>query len=530
MAKKMSHCLHRPNRVSFRYTTTEGDDRKVLNMAHIQYIKDLYEKEGLSLREISRMTGHCFTTVQKYAYMTNWNEDTGPHIESVRYPVLGPFIPQIDEWLENDKKVPRKQRHTARRIYDRLREECGYQGSYSSVKKYVRKKKQFMKMQGTGYLPLDHPAAHGQVDFGEFTYYDGAGEEQKGYALTISFPYSNKGYTQAFPAQNQECLLEGMKRIFEHMGGVPPWLRFDNMSTAVAQVLKGHERVLTDGFQRFMLHHRFQAEFCNPASGNEKGNVENKVGYSRRNAFVPIPTITSFDDFNAWLWTWCEEDAKRVHYRHQVPIQDLWTEEAASLLALPAYPFSVFRYTSVTLSKTGFAVIDTNRYGLSPDLAGAVVQAKVFFDHIEFFYDHKPIGRFVRSYKTQAEIYDWTQYLPTLMRKPGSVEHTRFFRQMPERWQTFLASTESRERKSALQLLSEIVSDGNAALCDETVRLAEESGHIDVDSLRQCYYRLANKDERPALLPLNEGSVWHYDPDLSAYDNLMGGEEHDSAD
>ena len=96
-----------------------------------------------------------------------------------------------------------------------------------------------------------------------------------------------------------------MKRIFEHIGGVPPILRFDNMSTAVVQVLKGTERILTDGFTRFMLHYRFRAEFCNPASGNEKGNVENKVGYSRRNAFVSVPTITSFDAFNESLWEWC---------------------------------------------------------------------------------------------------------------------------------------------------------------------------------------------------------------------------------
>ena len=156
------------------------------------------------------------------------------------------------------------------------------------------------------------------MDFGEFLYYDAGGQEQKGYALTISFPHSNMGYTQAFPSQNQECLLEGMKRIFEHMGGVPPRLRFDNMTTAVAQVLRGTERSLTEGFSRFMLHYRFQAEFCNPASGNEKGNVENKVGYSRRNAFVPVPTITSFEKFNEeYLWGWCEKDAQRDHYHPQ---------------------------------------------------------------------------------------------------------------------------------------------------------------------------------------------------------------------
>ena len=137
------------------------------------------------------------------------------------------------------------------------------------------KKKLVMNLVAEGYLPLAHPTGNGQVDFGEIIYHDGNGQEQKGYALTVSFPQSNKGYTQFFSSQNQERLLTGLQRIFEHIGGVPSRLKFDNLSTAVAQVLEGPKQVLTDGFRRFMLHYRFQADFCNPASGNENGNVEN---------------------------------------------------------------------------------------------------------------------------------------------------------------------------------------------------------------------------------------------------------------
>lgn len=104
----------------------------------------------------------------------------------------------LDEWMEADRKVPRKQRHTATRIDARLRDEKGYPGSYSNVKRYVRKKKLVMKLAAEGYLPLAHPAGNGQVDFGESIYCDGKGQEQKGYALTVSFPQSNKGYTQFF--------------------------------------------------------------------------------------------------------------------------------------------------------------------------------------------------------------------------------------------------------------------------------------------------------------------------------------------
>ena len=453
----------------------------MLRMAQVQYIKDLYENEEKSLREISRITGHSFETVQKYAQKENWNEDNLPDTEPTSYPVLGEFIPIVDGWLEADRKVPRKQRHTVWRLFCRLRDEYGFRGSYSSVKRYARKKKYVMKVQSAGFLPLERTPGCGQVDFGEFLYYDARGQEQKGYALTISFPHSNMGYTQAFPSQNQECLLEGMKRIFEHMGGVPPRLRFDNMTTAVAQVLRGTERSLTDGFSRFMLHYRFRAEFCNPASGNEKSKVL---------------------------------------------ILELWQADADALLNLPEYPFTVFRYSTLTVSKTGFVVIDTNRYGLSPVLAGEVVQAKIFFDHIEFFHDHHAVGTFRRSYKQNDEIYDWTQYVSTLCKKPWAMENTRFFHQMPQQWQTYLASTQGKERKNALQLLSEIVNDGNADLCDDALELAAQNGRTDTDSLRQCYYMVAKKEYRPDPLQLTSGPILNYNPNLSIYDGLMGGDAH----
>ena len=499
----------------------------MLRMAQINYIKDLYENEEKSLREISRITGHDFRTVKKYACQEDWNEVAEPEIEPKSFPVLGPYIPIVDAWLEADRRVPRKQRHTAKRIFDRLKDEHGYPGGYTSVKVYVRMKKHLMQMQRKGHIPLEHQPGDGQVDFGTFLYYDVNGAEQTGYALTMSFPYSNKGYTQAFPSQNQECLLEGMKWIFEHIGGVPQHLRFDNMSTAVVQVLRGNDRILTDGFNRFMLHYRFQAEFCNPASGNEKGNVENKVGYSRRNAFVPVPTISSFEEFNQGLWAWCEKDALREHYLHAVPMEELWQKDAEQLLALPEHPYQVFRYASLKVNKNGFAVVDTNRYGLSPALAGEVVQARIYYDRIEFFFDHQNIGRFRRSYRKNDELYDWTQYVSTLCKKPRAVENARFFHQFPQQWQDFLLQSQGAERKNALLLLDEMIRDGNASLCVDALELAGENGRTDADSIRQCYYMIARKEFRPNPLNLlNDTPVLNYSPNLSAYDGLMGGDCH----
>lgn len=500
----------------------------MLKMAHIQYIKDLYENEEKSLREIARETGHHFSTVKKYAQEEDWNKDQLPGIQPESYPVLGGYIPVIDEWMEEDQRAPRKQRHTSTRIYDRLVEEQKYAGSYSSVRRYVRRKRILMRQKvNEGSLPISQPQGHAQVDFGKFHYHNDAGKDKEAYALTVTFPYSNHGLTQVFPSENQECLLEGLKRVFEHIGGVPLVLRMDNMTTAVAHIGQGAQRELAEGFSRFMLHYRFQPVFCNPASGNEKGNVENKVGYSRRNFFVPVPTITDFEQFNEKLWASCEKDSQRVHYARQVPMCELWEEEKQKLLYLPPNEYSVFRYETVKLNKYGSATIDTNTYGLSPELAGQTAQARIYFDKVALYYEHALLKTYPRSYERNKEVLDWTQYVGALCKKPGAVEHTRFFDQLPKLWQAHLQAAQGKERKSALLLLREIVSDGNAPLCDETIALASECGRTDPDSLRQCYYMISRKEYHPR--PLTLGDVTpplHYTPNLCAYDMLSGGAPH----
>lgn len=498
----------------------------MISMAEKVYIKQMYE-EGLSKNEISRRTKLNWRTVNKYAEKTDWNNPKMPNVEPENYPVLGKYIPIINEWLEGDSKVPRKQRHTATRIYKRLQEEYGYTGGYSSVKRYVKKKKIIMHSAHTGCLPIEHPMAYAQLDFGEFIYFDTNNTENKAYELVLSFPYSDKAFVQVFPSQNQECLFIGMRRIFEYIGGVPPRIRFDNMSTAVAQVLDGGERKLTEGFARFMLHYRFKADFCNPASGNEKGNVENKVGYVRRNALVPVPTITSFSEFNEYLWQWCEKDVNRLHYQHGVTIQSLWEEESPNLLAMPETPFEVFRYETLRVSKTGFVTIDTNKYGLSPELHDETVQAKIYYDRIEFIHSHAVVAEYRRSYGKNGEFMDWTQYISTLCRKPGAAEHTKFFTSMPQQWQDYLAATKGAERRTALELLDDIVKDGNADCCVDLLVLAQQNGRSDAESVKQCYYSLMKESKTPEPLDLlSQVPVINYNPNLSVYDGLTGGESN----
>jgi transposase len=493
-------------------------------MAQIGYIRDLYEKEGLSLREIARRTQKDFRTVRKYAYQDNWNPPVKLKLDPATFPAMGDYIPIVDSWLAQDELEPRKQRHTVKRIYDRLRDEHGYKGSHGSVKRYVSIKKEEMKKYRESFLPLARPMGHAQVDFGKFKYYDGAGFSHDGRALILSFPYSNAGWMQVFPSENQECLLEGMKRIFCHIGGIPVRLRCDNMSTAVVEILSGTERIITDGFYRFMLHYRFAADFCNPDKGNEKGNVENKVGYTRHNMLVPVPEIADMDTFNEGLLELCDKDLERGHYERDALIRELWEEERCHLLTMPEHEYDVFRYESLSVNKSGFITIDTVKYGLSPDLYGKSVQAKIYFNKIDVFYDHSLIKSFRRSYEKNSEHSDWKDYLPSLVKKPGATEHTRFFNQMPKLWQEYLKSVTGKERKSALLLLSEIVQDGNEAICDDALELAIEYGKLDCDNIRQCYLFITKPENYPKPLSLaTEPPLLNYRPDLSVYDSLTGG-------
>ncbi|MHB9010476.1 MAG: transposase [Carboxydocellales bacterium] len=209
-------------------------------MDQINYITAIREFEGLSLREITRRTGFHYKTVKKYVDMEDWNLNLKEDIP--RESQLDPLKPTIDSWLENDLKMPRKQRHTALRVYNRLKSEHPRELNVKqrTVTRYVAwKKKELYRSASDCAIHGTHPFGEAQVDFGEVYYYNKDDSLKKCYELVMSFPASNGAYVQLCPSQNQECLLEGMQKIFEHMGGVPTRILFDNMSAAVAKVLPG---------------------------------------------------------------------------------------------------------------------------------------------------------------------------------------------------------------------------------------------------------------------------------------------------
>ena len=214
-----------------------------------------------------------------------------------------PFTGVIDRILEDDLRRLRKQRHTAKRIFERLRDEYGFDGGYTTVKDYVREHRRQTKEM---FVPLSHPPGHAQCDFGEALVVIG-GVEQKAHCFVIDLPHSDGCFVKAYPAETTEAFLDGHVSALAFLGGVPQSILYDNTRLAVARILGDGRRQRTRAFTELQSHYLFEDRFGRPGKGNDKGKVEGLVGYMRRNFLVPVPSFESFDALNAYLEQRCLE-------------------------------------------------------------------------------------------------------------------------------------------------------------------------------------------------------------------------------
>ncbi|WP_281884147.1 IS21 family transposase [Paenibacillus sp. YYML68] len=332
-------------------------------MSQIETIKDL-QAQGLGPVAIAERLNITRKTVSKYMALDEFEQ--GPKESHVELPSkLDPFKPLIQQWLAEDRKHRYKQRHTAMRIHKRLTAECeDYDASYPLVQRYVKRLREYRHKEGT--LELIWQPGEAQVDFGEADFMDASGKKRMYKFLCVSFPYSNAGYVQLFGGETAECVAHGLQDLFHRIGGVPTRLIFDNAS-GVGRRVSDNVR-MAEVFLRFKAHYGFQITFCNPYSGHEKGNVENKVGYMRRNLFVPLPTVTDVQEFNRELLERCEADWQREHYKKSMPIHLLFEDDKKAFLYLPKTQFNACRYTRVKTDGYGKFLVDGKHfYSSSPD-------------------------------------------------------------------------------------------------------------------------------------------------------------------
>lgn len=372
-------------------------------MTQIDHIKKAFFEEGLNVSQLANRFGHDRKTIRKYLDKEDWNEPVPETPGNVkRLPKLEPYIKEINLWLEEDKLARRKQRHSAKQVYKRLRKkyEDQFDCSYRTVAAYVAIKKKELFQNNTCRLPLVHIPGEAQADFGEADFYEN-GTKYSGSYINLSFPHSNAGYLQLFKGENQECLFEGLKNIFEHIGGVPHRIWFDNASTMIKDILKEGKRNLTDGFLRFKMHYGFEAAFCNPNAGHEKGHIENKVGYHRRNLLVPIPRFETLKAFNKELLNLCDEDMDRGHYRKESEIAELFQDDCKVLLPLPTVPYEACQYLSLRTNTYAKFSLQSGKhlYSAAPKYANSRILVKITaYEVIPLDESHREITRHQRLY------------------------------------------------------------------------------------------------------------------------------------
>ncbi|HEY6950011.1 MAG TPA: IS21 family transposase [Nitrososphaeraceae archaeon] len=502
---------------------TEKENKEMLTMEQVYRIKNMKKFEGKSLRKISEITGQDFSTVKKYVEKEDFNHEIRP--KQKRGGKLSPFRNIVLKWLRNDRLAPHKQQHTARRVFDRLKElyPNEFNANDRSVRSFVANLRKELQMSTDGFLPLEHPPGEAQGDFGEAQFVEN-GITYDGYYFTISYPYSNGGHTQLFKSANQECLLEGMKAIFEHIGGVPVTIWFDNMSTAVKKVKEYGERDLTNGFLRFMMHHGFQSNFFNPNSGHEKGSVENKVGYHRRNLLVPVPEFKDLKEFNKQLLAKCDKDMNRMHYKGHGLIKDLFKEDKLEFFELPKVPFEVFLHEFAKADNYGKVKFDGRTYSTSPDLAGLQVIVKAGAHDVDILdSDCNHIVWHKRLYGEEKESMYWIPYLGLMAKRPTALKYTGLFNQLPITLREYLSNCDYECKKQSLEIFTKMIIHTNM---DTAIGAFEEgirSGASDPDSIWAIYCRLTTGVLPEPEISLSETvpELKKYIPDINAYDKLI---------
>lgn len=514
---------------------TLGEEKlEMLNMTQINDIRKLYFEEGLNYAQISRATSFDVKTIKKYIWQEDFNQPQ-PKASKARVSKLDPFKEDIDTWLEEDKLARKKQRHTARRVFDRLRDKYKeeFTCSYRLVATYVsEKRKEIFKNNKDFYLPLQHIAGEAQVDFGAADFYE-QNVKYSGFYLNLSFPFSNGGYLQLFKGENQQCLMEGLKNIFAHIGGVPQRIWFDNMSTAVTKILKDGERELTEAFQRFKNHYGFAAAFCNPNSGHEKGHVENKVGYHRRNLLVPIPSVDNLQEFNQQLLRQCDQDMERMHYAKQLLIKDLFQEDKQHLLPLPAVDFDETELIKVKTNSYAKFTLHKGRhtYSTAPKFAGGDVFVRLTaHEVIVLDENYRQVTKHARLYGDHhQESMDWLPYLTQLSKRPAALKYTGVYHLFTPTVQSFFERCEQTKRKEILRLLAQLSEQTSFDKAVEALETAIEHGVQDTDSILVTFARLNNSllALEPFVPPNSLPDVPSLEPKISTYDLfLKGGASH----
>ena len=455
--------------------------------------------EGRSRREAARVFGLSRETVLK---MCRFSLPPGyTRTKPVGKPKLGPLLPVIDAILEADRTGPVKQRHTAKRIFERLRDEYGFVGGYTVVKDYVR----VCRARGREtFVPLAHPPGHAQVDFGEAVAVIG-GVRQKIHFFCMDLPQSDACFVKAYPRETTEAFLDGHVSAFAFFGGVPLSILYDNSRIAVAKICGDGKRERTRAFTELVSHYLFRDRFGRPAKGNDKGKVEGLVKYSRSNFMTPIPVAASFEELNARLTEHCRARQDDRAGRHAETIGERLGGDVAMLRALPAVPLEPCEKRAARVSSMALVRYRTNDYSVPTAYGFQDVVVKGFVDAVVILCGGKEIARHPRCYGEGVFLADPLHYLALIETKPNALDQAAALQvwELPETFQHLrhllearMGNRGKREFIQVLRLMEALPQDIVADAVAQAIRL----GAIGFDAVKLI--ALARIERRPARLDL----------------------------
>ncbi len=495
-----------------------------------EHIRRAYYIEGKSIRQIQRETGCHRETIRKA--LKDGEVPKYTLQEPRPSPVLDPVKPIIDRWLAEDRNRPPKQRHTAKRIYERLTTEYHFTGAESTVRRYVGQRRKQMRSQV--FIPLSYaPGQTAQVDFGQAQVVI-AGEQLTAHLFCLRLGYSKQPFVTALPSQAQEAFFEGHVRAFTFLGGVPRELVYDNLKAAVKRILEGRNREEQAAFVAFRSHYLFESRFCTPGQAHEKGLAEGLVGYARRNWLVPPPEHTTWDELNAYLWDKCQAEGQRRLRGMEVTIGHALALEQAQLLPLPSQPFPCCTLRPVRANGFGLVTFQTTRYSVPADHAHEALWLRAFVDRVEITNGRQTLAVHPRCYRREQDILDPLHYLPLLEQRPGAWQQAKPIQEWQQRWpqvyDRYLAAL--RERLPGPQATREFVhvlrlhEDYPEAIIAQALEEALAGHCYHADGVKQLVLRLVEPARPVVSLKVNMLSfpnvgpvAW---PEVGQFDRLLG--------
>ena len=414
--------------------------KEMIKVDKIAEVRRLRKVEELSIREVAEKVELAPNTVQKIlnSNMTKFDYHRNVAVQ----PVTGGYFELIEGWLKEDEKKRKKQRRTACRIYKILKKEHGYTGSYESIARSVRILKEKLDLEKKeGYIPLEfEPGEAFQFDWGEVSAIIN-GEEIKLYLGIITLCYSRVYYARVYLSQKQEFMLDIHVRAFKFFGGVSKRGIYDNLKAAVTSLLKGRHRNVNERFKLFCSHYLYEPDFCSPCKGNEKGRVENKIGYVRRNYFIPIINIENVDKLNDGLLEFCIKSSKENQHPDYEgkKCYELLEEECASFIELPKFSFECCRLNHNIVSSLSVIMFENNYYSVPAKHIGKNVMIRGYTDTVVISYEGNEAARHTRLFGWHEKSLNPYHYLSILEHKPGAIRNGKPFKnwELPEIFVTY---------------------------------------------------------------------------------------------